>query len=121
MIGGTMSRIIGFAAAVGLLASVAVAQGDWPNRPVKLVVPYPAGGVSDALARHVSRIMEKDLGQPIVIENKSGAGSNIGSSEVAKSAPDGYTILMASTANAVNMTLYKKLTYDTRRDLMPVS
>lgn len=121
MTGRFVAPIVGIAAAVCLLASAAVAQGNWPDRPIKLVVPYPAGGVSDALARHVGRYMEKDLGQPIVIENKGGAGSNIGSSEVAKSAPDGYTILMASTANAVNMTLYKKLSYDTRRDLMPVS
>lgn len=121
MLDGLMSRAAGVVAAVCLVASAAAAQGTWPERPIRLVVPYPPGGISDALARYVGRVIEKDLGQPIVIENKGGAGSNIGSSEVAKSSPDGYTVLLASTANAVNMTLYKKLSYDTQRDLVPVS
>ena len=104
-----------------LLTSPAVAQDKWPEHVIKLVVPYPPGGVADALARHVGRIVERDLGQPIVIENRGGAGSNIGSNVVAKSPADGYTILLGSTANAVNMSLYKKIPYDTLRDFIPVS
>ncbi|MGE0796744.1 MAG: Bug family tripartite tricarboxylate transporter substrate binding protein [Lautropia sp.] len=99
----------------------AAAQAKWPERPVRLVVPYPPGGISDALGRMVGRSLEKDLGQPVVVENKPGAGSNIGSEFVAKSAPDGYTILLGSSANSVNMSLYRKLGYDTARDFAPVS
>jgi tripartite-type tricarboxylate transporter receptor subunit TctC len=99
----------------------ATAQDKWPEKSIKLVVPYPPGGISDALGRHVGRIMEKDLGQPIVVENRGGAGSNLGSDAVAKAAPDGYTILLGSTANAVNMTLYKTVAYNTLRDFAAVS
>lgn len=118
---GVLSFALGIAAAIACLTPGASAQGSWPERPIRLVVPYPAGGVADAIARHVGRIMEQDLGQAIVIENKGGAGSNIGSADVAKAPPDGYTMLLASSANAVNMFLYKSLTYDTKRDLAPVS
>lgn len=117
----TFLSLIGLLFLLALPASSAGAQGNWPERPLKLVVPYPAGGVSDAIARHVGRLMEQDLGQAVVVENKGGAGSNIGSAEVAKAPPDGYTVLLASSANAVNMYLYKSLTYDTGRDLAPVS
>lgn len=105
----------------GLIAAPVLAQEKWPDKPIKLVVPYPPGGISNALTRHVARILEKDLGQPVVVENKGGAGSNIGSEFVAKSAPDGYTILLGSTANSVNMSLYKKVSYDVQRDFIPVS
>lgn len=97
------------------------AQDKWPVKPIKLVVPYPPGGISDVLARHMARIMEKDLGQPMVVENKPGAGSNIGSEFVAKATPDGYTLLLGSSANALNMSLYPKLAYDTARDFAPIS
>lgn len=97
------------------------AQDKWPERPIKLVVPYPPGGISDALARHVARLIEKDLRQPVVVENRSGSGSNIGSDFVAKAPADGYTLLLGSSANAVNMSLYPKMPYDTQRDFAPVS
>jgi len=108
-------------ALAGMICSPAVAQSRWPEKPIRLVVPYPPGGVSDALARNVARVLEKDFAQPIVIENRGGAGSNIGSDAVAKSTPDGYTVLLGSTANAVNMSLYKKVAYDTLRDFTPIS
>src|SRR5688572_24789496 len=120
----TMNRLAwlaALAAVVALAGQAASAQDKWPERPVRLVVPYPPGGIADALGRHVARILEKDLGQPVVVENKGGAASNIGSDMVAKSAPDGYTILLGSSANSVNMSLYRKMAYDTQRDLAPVS
>lgn len=108
-------------AGVILVGGPALAQDKFPDRVLKLVVPYPPGGISDALGRHVARILEKELGQPMVVENKGGAGSNIGSDSVAKSPPDGYTILLGSSANSINMSLYKKVPYDTQRDFAPVS
>src|SRR5690349_6343810 len=98
-------------AAIAALAMLGVhpAFAQWPDKPVKLVVPYPPGGIADALGRLVARTLEKDLGQPVVVENKGGAGSNIGSDLVEKSTPDGYTILLGSSANSVNMSLYRTM------------
>lgn len=115
-----LKKTIILAAAV-LATSATLAQTTYPDRPVKFVVPYPPGGVSDALTRHVGHVLEESLGKPFVVENKGGAGSNIGSDYVAHSTPNGYTILLGSTANSVNMSLYPKMTYDTTRDFIPVS
>src|SRR6185436_9548657 len=100
--------------------TLANAQG-YPNKPIHLIVPYTAGGAVDVVARHVAGDITKRLGQPIIVENKLGAGSNIGSDFVAKAPADGYTLLMASPANAINMSLYRKMPYDTLRDLAPVA
>jgi tripartite-type tricarboxylate transporter receptor subunit TctC len=97
------------------------AAQDYPNRPVRMVVPYAAGGGVDIVARAVSQELAKGIGQPVIVENRTGAGSNIGSDFVAKAAPDGYTLLMASPANAINMSLYRKMPYDTQRDLAPLA
>jgi len=106
-----------------LLSCVWASAGaqDYPNRPLRMVVPYAAGGGVDIVARAVSQELSKRIGQPVVVENRTGAGSNIGSDFVAKAAPDGYTLLMASPANAINMSLYRKMPYDTQRDLAPVA
>lgn len=110
------------AAACALPVSFSVcAEKAWPQKPIKLIVPYPAGAVSDFLGRQAANVMSQELGQPVVVENKPGAGTNIGSENVAKAAPDGYTLLLASTTNSVNMTLFPKMTYDTLKDLAPVS
>jgi tripartite-type tricarboxylate transporter receptor subunit TctC len=93
----------------------------YPSRPVRMVVPYAAGGGVDIVARAVGQELAKRLGQPVLVENRTGAGSNIGSDFVAKATPDGYTLLMASPANAINMSLYRKMPYDTQRDLAPVA
>jgi tripartite-type tricarboxylate transporter receptor subunit TctC len=86
-----------------------------------MIVPYAAGGGVDIVARSVSQELSKRIGQPVVVENRAGAGSNIGSDFVAKAPPDGYTLLMASPANAINISLYRKMSYDTQRDLAPVA
>ncbi len=105
------------------VASVpALAAGDFPTKPLRIVVQYQAGGSADALARMVGDGLSKRLGQPVVVENRSGAGGIIGTDHVAKSAPDGYTMLLSVPGPiAANLALYKKLPYDPRTDLRHVS
>jgi tripartite-type tricarboxylate transporter receptor subunit TctC len=100
--------------------SAAQAQ-DYPARPVRLVVPYPAGGTTDILARIIGQYLSEHLGQQFVIDNRAGAGNNIGTEIVANSAPDGYTLLLINPANAINTSLYKKLPFNFLRDIAPVA
>lgn len=102
------------AGAVWLTAFPVHAQsGPWPTRPVKIVVPFPAGGATDVITRALGQKLSTELGQPFVIENRPGAASAIGAEQVARSAPDGYTLLMATSSSLVNNRfLYKKLSYD---------
>ncbi|MFL5046657.1 MAG: Bug family tripartite tricarboxylate transporter substrate binding protein [Xanthobacteraceae bacterium] len=116
-------RLIISAASVlapALIARVAPAQ-EWPSRPVRLVVPYPAGGGADAIARIVSGRLADMWRQQVVIENRGGAGGNIASEAVARSVPDGYTLYLAGEFQATNSYLYPKLTYDPVADFLPVS
>lgn len=108
------------AAALSFAPHVAKAQA-YPSRPVRLVVAFPAGGSSDIVAPLVGQRLSERLGQPFVVENRPGAGGNIGTEAVAKAAPDGYTLLLASNANAVNATLYEKLNFDFLNDIAPVA
>jgi tripartite-type tricarboxylate transporter receptor subunit TctC len=112
------------AAAFTLIASpperLAAAPADYPIRPITLVVPYPAGGGNDVIARLVAAKMSASLGQPIVIENRAGAGSTIGTRDVARSKPDGYTLLIATSALAINPSLYPDAGYDPEKDFAPV-
>ena len=109
------------AAAAALFSASALAQG-WPSRPVSLVVPYPPGGPVDLSARLLAPRLQQALGQPVVVENKPGAGGNIGADYVAKSAPDGHTLVMGAIAtHAINPALYPKLPYDPIRDFAPVA
>jgi len=94
---------------------------QYPTRSVRLVVPYPAGGTTDVMARLIANYLQEKLGQPFVVENKPGGGTNIGTQEVIKSPPDGYTLLIPSPANAINATLYKTLPFDYIRDTVPVA
>ena len=99
---------------------VALTQEAYPNKPIRLVVPYPPGGTGDTVARILAPAWGELLKQTIVVENRGGAGSNIGADYVAKAAPDGYTILLFDSALAINATLYTKLPYDVSRDLTPI-
>jgi tripartite-type tricarboxylate transporter receptor subunit TctC len=109
-------------AAAALSPWQALAQADYPTRPVRVVVPYAAGGGTDFFARLVFAAMGEQLGQQFVIENRPGAGTNIGADAVARAEPDGYTLLLGDSATfATNRTLYRKLAFDPYKDFSPVS
>jgi len=110
------------AAVLALTApSVALAQA-YPSKPIRLVVGVPPGGATDAVARIVGQKLSEQMGQPFIIENKGGAGGNIGAEAVAKSAPDGYTLFLAVIGTmAINQSLYKDMPFDTLRDFAPIS
>ncbi len=103
------------------LAALAPAQAQYPAKPVRLIVPFPPGGGTDTLARIVGQKLGETLGQQVIIDNRPGAGTNIGAEIAAKSAPDGYTVLMGNISHAINVTLYSKLSYDFAKDFAPVS
>jgi len=104
-----------------LLATTGASAQDYPSRPVTLIVPYAAGGGNDVMARIVAEKMSRSLGQQIVIENKGGAGGSIATRQVAKAAPDGYTLGLGGTGtHAINPTLYPNVGYDPRKDFAPV-
>jgi len=113
-------KAIGCAVLLAQAAFPAFAD-TWPSRPIKLVVPYPPGGSTDVTARVIAESLRPLLGQPVIIDNRPGAGGNIGAEAVAKSAPDGYTFLMATSTHVTNMSLYKNLPYDFVQDLAPVA
>lgn len=116
-----MKTIVRAAAAIAAttLALAAQAQG-WPTRAVKIIVPFAPGGFTDVVARILQTQLSAALGQPVVIENKPGAGSTIGTAEVAKARPDGYTIAMVSTTHVITPSIYKQMPYDALRDFTPV-
>lgn len=107
--------------AVAGFGPMAKAAEPYPTKPVRWVVPYPAGAFTDAAARVIGKRLGERLGQQFVIDNKTGAGSNIGTEIVANAPPDGYTLLFISTANVINTSLYKTLPFDFRRDILPVA
>jgi tripartite-type tricarboxylate transporter receptor subunit TctC len=113
-----MKRAIAFV--LGLLAAFAASAQDWPAKPVRFIVPYPPGGGTDVIARIVQNRLSEQLGQPIVIENRGGAGGALGTEAAAKSAPDGYTFLFTLSSHTINPLLYK-LNYDVERDFSAVT
>jgi tripartite-type tricarboxylate transporter receptor subunit TctC len=107
------------AALVALLPSLASAQ-SYPSRPITLIVPFPPGGATDAIARIIQDTMSESLGQQLVIEDIGGAGGMIGAARAARAAPDGYTLLLHQVALAAGMTLYKNLSFDAEKDFVPI-
>lgn len=117
----TMRRLCLAAGLAALLASPAFAQGNYPAQPIKFIVPYPAGGATDALARTIAHKLNEAWGQPVLVENKVGASGTIGNGFVAKAAPDGYTVLVGITALIQQQSLMDKLTYDPLKDFAAVT
>jgi len=113
--------VIGVALALLGSSSIAAPADNYPNRPIKLVIPYAAGGGSDTVARIMSPHLKNILNQPIVIENKGGVGSTIGTESVARSEPDGYTLLLNTDVIAIMPSLFKKLNFDPQKDFAPIS
>ena len=117
-----MIRVVRFAAALLMLTSSMLSAQGFPSRPLRIVVPFAAGGATDLIARVVGQKLTESMGQPVVIDNRPGASGMIGADAVAKAAPDGYTLLMGSTAEvAINPSLYAKMAYDPDKDLVPVT
>ena len=112
-------RSLVVAAALALMSVSAMA--DFPERPMRIIVPFAAGGATDVIARTVAQAMSVRLGQSIVVENKAGANGNIGGAAAARSEPDGYTLLMATSSHAINASLYKNLSYSLTRDFAALS
>lgn len=119
-------RAIGLACATACAlfacsSALAQASGGYPNKPIKLVVPYPPGGPTDIVARVVAQKLSEQLGQSIIIDNRPGAGANLGAEAVARSPADGYTLMVATTAHAINPALFSKLNYSITKDFAPIS
>ena len=116
-----LPRLCAFAALCLAAAAPVAHAADYPIRPVKFVVPYPPAGTTDVLARIVAQWLSEKMGQSFVVENKPGAGNNLGVDFVVNAPPDGYTMLLVNPANGINATLYKNLTFNFIRDIAPVA
>lgn len=119
---GSISRIIGAMVTAALFAAApnVMAQSAYPAKPIRFILPFPPGGGTDILGRILAQKLSEELGQPVVPENRAGAGGNVGNEAAAKSAPDGYTIVICTSSIAVSKSLYKKLAYDPEKDLTPI-
>ena len=114
-------KIAGIACAVSMLSgSFAVAQ-EWPTKPITLVVPFAAGGTTDLVGRPLAQSLAARLGQSVIVDNRAGAGGTIGAGIVAKSAPDGYTMFLATIAHTIAPGIYKNLPYDFVKDFDPIT
>lgn len=116
-----LSLLAALAASAAGLGIQAHAQPSYPQRPIRMVVPFPAGGGTDIVARAVAQRLATALDQPVVVDNRAGGGTLIGTEAVARAAPDGYTVLLTSSALAINPSLIAQLPYDTHKDLRPVA
>ena len=115
----TMKSI--FAALTLLLLQAAIAQSAWPNKPIRIIVPFAAGSFTETAARTIGAELTQQWGQPVIVETKGGAGSTVGTDMVAKAAPDGYTLLVTDNSFAVSSALYDKLPYDPDKDIIKIS
>lgn len=106
---------------VSSLASKLAAADTWPSRPISLVVPFPAGGTTDVLARPLADDLSKSLGQPVIVESRPGAGATLGADYVAKAKGDGYTLPMGAVHHTIATSVYRKLPYDFQKDLAPIT
>ena len=113
-------RLAGASVAFPAVSRIAQAQA-WPARPLKLIIGYPPGGSADITARLISQWLSERLGQPVIIENRAGAGTNIATEAVVRATPDGYTLLLVAPANAINATLYEKMNHNFIREIEPVA
>ena len=107
--------------AIAAMAPMAWAQSGWPGKPIKIVQPFAAGGGGDIVSRLLAEKMQAELGQPVVVENRPGAGGNIGAQQVARQPADGYTLMTTSGAFAISPSLFKSLGYDPQKDFVPVT
>ncbi len=110
----------------GLFAALAFAGSVWaqsyPQRPIRIIVPFPAGGIADTFARSIGQKLSEAWSQPVVVENRTGAGGNIGAEAVAKAPPDGYTLVMGNIGtHALNVSLFQQLPFDPVRDFAPIA
>jgi tripartite-type tricarboxylate transporter receptor subunit TctC len=110
-----------FTALASVYVPQALAQGIYPNKPIRLIVPYPSGGGADIVARMLAQKLTQSMGQPVLVENKPGASTLIGTEMLAKSAPDGYTLGLITDSHAINPSFFAKLPYDSVKDFSPVS
>lgn len=119
------SRPLRFAVAVGIALAASLPTGvhaqSWPNKPITLIVPFPAGGTTDVLARSLAEPLARALGQPVIVESKPGAGATIGADFVAKARPDGHTLLVGAVHHAIATSVYKKLPYDYQKSFAPIT
>jgi len=113
--------LAGALCALGITLAGSAAAQSYPARPINLVVPFPAGGTTDVLARALGQELAKSLGQPVVVENKPGAGATLGADYVAKAAPDGYVLLMGAVHHTIATSVYRSLQYDFQKDFTPIT
>ncbi len=116
----TFLRLAAGAAALPATARIALAQ-TYPSRPIRLILGFAAGGSADIVARLIAQFVSERIGQPVIVENRTGASSNLAGEAVARSTPDGYTLLFVTTVNAINATFFDNLKFDLKRDFAPVS
>ncbi|SDB74646.1 Bug family tripartite tricarboxylate transporter substrate binding protein [Belnapia rosea] len=114
-------RAFGLLASAALLPGLARAQGGYPNRPVRMVVPYPPGGATDVIARMIGEKLTPQWGQPVVVENRAGAGATLGAEVVARAEADGYTLFETTSAHTISKSLYRHLSYDPIRDFTAIT
>jgi len=119
--GAQAARIARLGLAVLAFTAIGAAAQPFPSKPISLIVPFPAGGTTDVLARALGQELAKSLGQPVIVENKPGAGATLGADFVAKAKPDGHTLLMGAVHHTIASSVYRKLPYDFQKDLAPIT